>query len=232
MTTIARPIILLTVCAWALSAATPLAATEHFASVWFDVRTSGPINRGSEPGPWRYSLLGQFRYYDTPVSIRQWVLRPGIAYRIDSRFSVAAGYGFHRSMLDGFDEHLDEHRVWQQLQWNMAYWGGAVLKSRTRLEQRVPSGLSGTGFRLRERLRLESRFGPEIQWKFIIGVEALVNLRNTSWTTRGYSETRFFTGFGLDMNSVNVETGYLHQRSHLSRIADQVNHVLVLSLGF
>jgi hypothetical protein len=187
---------------------------------------SGPLVFGPEAGPWRYDLQGELRYSDRGDGIGQFAIKPRFSYRINSKFSIGAGYGYYHTDARNLGAR-GEHRALQRLDWNVGYWMRAVVRSRTQLEQRFVEGRSGTGWWLRQRLRLEWRMGEAWDVQGIIGGEVFLYLRDTDWTERGYARSRMFAGIGWDLGRLDVEAGYLYQHDRLEGRTDLATHFLV-----
>lgn len=206
----------------------PVLASDHLNGAWATFYTSGAFHQDGEAGPWRYGLYSDARWYDRLEGVNQYVLQPGIGYRLDHRFSVWGGYTYFRSEVDGVVS-ANEHRAWQQLSWNVAHWRFATLKSRTRLEQRFRDGRDGTDLRLRQNVRIDARFRFNPRLVFILGNEYFHHLRDTEWTRQGYGQNRFYTGLGFDFRNVRMEALYMNQQYRVRQLPDLVNHLAVVN---
>ena len=78
------------------------------------------------------------------------LLRPGIQYRINTHWSLAAGYSFvnSRQTIDDFNKYTIEHQLWQQ----------AVFSHNLK----IGKALHKKPGRLTHRVRLEERFMPTV----------------------------------------------------------------------
>jgi hypothetical protein len=204
-------------------------AADSAAAGWLVATHSGTLSTGGVPGPWRYGVQGQLRYFDRGDGVSQFVFRPGISYRLNSRFSLAGGYAYYRTDARGLGTR-NEHRAWQQLDWNMAYWDSSVLRSRTRLEQRFVQDQSDTAWWLRQRFYVEFPVSPESNTTLKAGAEVFFQLRETHWTEQGYAQSRLFIGLAWGALGRETEFGYLYQHNRVRNLPDLVNHVFVLVL--
>lgn len=205
-----------------------LSASDRFNGAWASFYTSGSLAPERSGGDWRFNLYGDTRYYDRLEGINQYVLQPGIGYRLNERLSLWGGYTWFRSEVDGITS-VNEHRAWQQVSWSMAKWTHATLKSRTRLEERFRDGRGGTDLRLRQLFRLDARFEFSPMLTFILGNESFHHLRDTGWTRKGYGQNRLYAGVGFNFWNVRAEALYMNQQYLFRDRENLVSHLAVLN---
>ena len=206
-----------------------LDAAENEWGAWMVVSKSGPLGSGDQPGPWRYGLQFQGRYFDRLDGAGQFVFRPGVAWRMNSKLTFWGGYAYYYTDVKNVGTR-NENRLWQQINWNMLNWGRTSFKSRTRLEQRFIDERDGTGVWLRQQFRMDSPLESNDDIKLILGVEGFWHLRGTAWADTGYAQSRLFAGLGFDMGLTTVEMGYMYQHNQIKFSPDLVNHLLIFSL--
>lgn len=201
-------------------------AADDINGAWASFYTSGKLAPASNG--LRYNLYGDARWYDRLEGVSQYVLQPGVGYRLNNRFSVWGGFTWFRSNVAD-TTLINEHRAWQQLSWNMMHWRNATLRSRTRLEERFRDGRDGTDLRLRQLFRLDARFEFMRELSFILGNESFHHLKDTVWTGKGYGQNRFYTGIGFDLWNFRMEALYMNQQYLFRNKANLVNHLVVLN---
>ncbi|KQN89795.1 hypothetical protein ASE95_16580 [Sphingomonas sp. Leaf231] len=209
-----------------LFAAQPALAEDDIQG-WAAVTASGAVR-----GDLFVWLEGQARFTDDLGGGTQFLLRPAIGARIARDAHVVAGYAYVRTDPRG-GTLTNEHRPWQQVQFAPVRLGsGAPLViSRTRLEQRMVEGRDGTGWRLRQMVRLQVPIGQPGGLQAVATTEGFFNLNNTRWGVRdGVDQWRTFVGIGFPvMPGARLEPGYLNQRVNRPG-ADRVNHILSATL--
>jgi hypothetical protein len=135
------------------------------------------------------------------------LVRPGVGYLFDQRFSLWAGYLFAPTVLDvGPDRY--ENRAWEQF---MAVFkpGSGTLTLRTRAEQRFVVDASDVGYRFRQLARYQHAFSP--RWAGVVWDEIFVGANDTDFGQQaGLDQNRAFVGPAwLPEDGVRLEAGYL-----------------------
>jgi hypothetical protein len=206
----------------ALACAAPASARSD-EQLWGTVIASGTVR-----GNLFLWMEGQARATDGLGGGSQFFLRPAIGARIGQDAHAVVGYVYSRT--DPEDGTLtNEHRLWQQVQFVPARTkrGTPLVISRTRLEQRMFEGQDGTGWRLRQFIKLQVPIARVNGLQAIAITEGFINLNNTrAGVRRGPDQWRTFGGVGFPVaNRTRLEVGYLNQRIFRSG-EDRVNHVL------
>ncbi len=213
-------------------AATPALAAEDDAQVWLAQQSFLNLNQDLV-----LFTDVQLRLTDDAQRAGQAIVRGALGVKLDRSTTVWGGYGYIRSdPLGGRVSH--EHRVFEQVTWR-AFGDGAgngttrpTLTGRTRLEQRLVDGQSGTGWRLRQLVRLDVPLGKPGSPQAVVWAEPFVGLNRTGWGQKsGFDQLRGFAGVALPVGrGVSVEAGYSGQ--YVSRPAreDRMNHIASLSL--
>ncbi|MFZ4746340.1 MAG: DUF2490 domain-containing protein [Sphingomonas sp.] len=173
-------------------------------------------------------MEGQARVTDGIGGGSQFIVRPAIGARIGQDAHAVFGYAYVRT--DPEEGTLtNEHRLWQQVQFVPARTkrGAPLVISRTRLEQRMFEGQDGTGWRLRQLIKLQVPIARVHGLQAIAITEGFKNLNDTrSGARQGPDQWRTFGGVGFPVaNRARLEVGYLNQRVFRSG-ADRVNHLL------
>jgi hypothetical protein len=197
--------------------------TVYDGRVWF----IGTVqDRFTPTSPWRWSFETLLRSRDGLSDVDSFGLRPIVNYAITSRSTVGGGYGWAPTFPAS--GRLDEHRFFQQYIWAGPLSGG-TLTMRSRLEQRIMDGNSGT---LANRFRQQVRFNHALHKGSRISLigydEVFFHLNDTTRTPRGVDQNRIFGGMGFAFNPrTRLELGYLNQflPGH-NRAPARMNHVL------
>jgi len=203
------------------------ASAEDDRQAWAAVTASGAVR-----GDLFLWLEGQARATDEVGGGSQIILRPAIGARIGRDAHAVAGYAFVRTDPAG-GSVTNEHRPWQQVQFvpvRLAN-GAPLVVSRTRLEQRMVEGRDGTGWRLRQFVRVQAPVGAVRGVQLVGFTEGFFNLNATRWGVRdGIDQWRNFIGVGFPvLPRARLEPGYLNQR--IARPGDdRINHILSATL--
>ncbi|MCP1469695.1 hypothetical protein J3E64_001377 [Sphingobium sp. OAS761] len=188
------------------------------------------IAQGDVDGPVVYFAEIQSRFGADANGLDQMLLRAGLGIRLNGAITLYQGYAHVRTSQPSVGE-TREHRSFQQLNWSLARFGGSRLSSRTRLEQRRVEGRDGTGWRMREMLRLAVPLSDG--GVAALGyAEAFFALNETGWGARkGFDRVRSFAGLELPLSGRStMEAGYLNQYGRQRARADDMDHVLLLTL--
>jgi hypothetical protein len=215
-----------------LLAASPALAAEDDAQVWLAQQSF--LNLGHDLV--LFTDL-QLRLTDDAARAGQTIARGALGVKLDRSTTVWGGYGYIRSDPQG-GRVTHEHRVFEQVTWR-AFGDGAgngttrpTLTGRSRLEQRMLEGQGGTGWRLRQLVRLDVPLGKPGTPQAVVWAEPFVGLNRTGWGQKsGFDQLRGFAGLALPLaRGISAEAGYSGQ--YVSRPAreDRMNHIASLSL--
>jgi len=183
-------------------------ATDEDTQAWSVVNASGALNDKVILG-----VDGQVRFSDDASRLGQLIVRPSVGWRLDGAKTASLGYAYIRSTPKGRPT-TEEHRGWQQLSYRLAGGGkGLTLTGRTRLEQRWVEGRDGTGWRVRQQVRVTAPVKDRVRG--VAWTESFVGFNQTSWGQRdGLHLWRSFAGVSVPISkTVTLEPGYLHQRA-------------------
>lgn len=204
--------------------AAPASANEEDANIW--LAQTATVNLGDDM---TLSLEAQERFTNDASRVGQLLVRPAIGYRLDSTTTVSLGYAYvHTDPLAGAAS--DEHRIFQQLSTRLAGDGrGVTVTARTRLEQRFFEGQDGTGWRLRQQLRLTAPLVGKA--RLAVWTEPFIGLNQTSFQRDGIGLWRNFAGLSVPLDrGLTIEPGYLNQQ--VRRVGrDRTDHVASLTLS-
>lgn len=199
----------LVVAGLALSGAGAAHATDTDMQAWSIVHASGALN-----DKMTLNVDGQARFGDDASRLGQVIIRPSIGWRLDATTTASLGYAYVRSTPKGRSA-THEHRGWQQLSYRLAGDGkGVTLSGRTRLEQRWVEDRDGTGWRMRQQVRITAPLKDGV--RAVGWTEAFVGLNQTRWGQRdGLHLWRSFAGVSVPISkTVTLEPGYLRQRAY------------------
>ena len=125
-----------------------------------------------------------------------------------------------------------EHRLWQQLSYDLFEAGDWEISGRTRMEERWREGADGTAYRLRQQVSASHPVpGTELEFEF--SNEAYFSLNDTAWAPSGFQENRARATVEWEAgNGLEWSVGYLNQfRNGTGGSADETNHHLYIGLS-
>jgi hypothetical protein len=199
-------------------------AAEEDANVW--LAQTANINAGDDLVLW---LEAQERFTNDASRLGQLLLRPAIGYKLDKSTTVFVGYAYVMTDPAG-PPKTNEHRVFQQLSFRLFGDGkGLTLTGRTRLEQRFLEEQPGTGWRLRQQLRLSAPLSEKVTG--VVWTEPFIGFNETGFQRDGIGLWRNFVGVSLPIGKkFRLEPGYLNQ--YVVRTgSDRIDHTLNASLN-
>lgn len=189
----------------------------------------------------------QLRSTDALEQVQTLILRPGLNYHINKRWTATLGYAFipNRRTLAGVSSLLTEHRTWQQLLYS-APLGRASQAHRLRLEERfIPQPLVAAGELEKEghdeslRLRYFNRFllpfrktaAFERGFFGALQNEVFLNLGGLEYANgRTFDQNRLYAAIGYRLpNKIDLEVGYLNQYV-ATRTSSALNHIAQLAV--
>ncbi len=204
--------------------AAPLAHAEN--QIW----TTTALRKAlSGPGPHEASLDIRSRHHPDGA-IERLELRPGLAFRLADGISVAGGYYWGHTNRPGPDRN--EHRLWQQIAYDLPGPGRFDISGRTRIEQRRREHFDQTGMRVRQRILLSWPLaGTDLSLR--AGPEVFVELSDTDWGARqGVSEMRTEAGLEWRVSeTLALSFGYLNQAEFVRSGPDSMDHHVTIGLS-
>lgn len=209
----------------ALCVAAPAMAADEDGQAW--AAANATVDLGSGLVLW---LEAQLRFTDDAGRLGQTLLRPAIGMKLGPDTTAMLGYAFVATDPVG-PALLHEHRIWEQLSWRLAGDGKSLtITGRTRFEQRFVEGRSGTGWRLRQQVRLTAPLAGKV--RAVLWTEPFIGFNRTEWgQPGGLDRWRNFGGVALPATrAVSIEPGYLNQWV-VRRGADRVEHIASLTLS-
>lgn len=178
---------------------------------------------------WRAELDTEWRFQpDGDLDTIE--LRPGIGYKLDNGMRVSGGYFYGVARRNGPDQR--EHRLWQQLNYDLAKIGGGKLKGRTRLEERWRESADDTGWRVRQQVTFERPLTDNLDLE--LSSDLFFGLNETDWNqATGFQENRAKASLIFDLGSgKEFELGYLNQfRNGTGGRANETNHHLFIGIA-
>lgn len=206
-----------------LSANAALAAEED-ANIW--LAQTATVDLGGDAVLW---LEAQERFTDDASRLGQLLVRPAVGYKLDKSTTVFVGYAYVMTDPVG-PAKTHEHRIFQQLSFRLLGDGkGVTVTGRTRLEQRMLEGRDGTGWRLRQQLRLTAPLAGKV--RAVAWTEPFIGFNETSFQRDGLGLWRNFAGVAIPVGkSFTIEPGYLNQYVVRSG-TDRIDHTASLTLS-
>jgi hypothetical protein len=173
-------------------------------------------------------IEAQERFTQDATRLGQLLLRGLVAYRIDSKVNIGAGYAYVLTDPVG-PAQLNEHRFYQELNIRLVETdGGMTLDSRTRLEQRTFAEREDTAWRLRQFVQLRAPISKAA--KLVLYTEPFIELDDTGVQRGGVGLWRNFAGVALPVaKGVEVVPGYLNQYAARSG-TDRIDHAATVNL--
>ncbi|MDH3276438.1 MAG: DUF2490 domain-containing protein [Gammaproteobacteria bacterium] len=209
-----------------------VSATEDNNAVRAIFTTTDTFQDADKSSRWHYWFDAQARYIDVGAGINQYLLRPGIGYKVNDNLTAWAGYA--RLWTRGRSGNVNtEDRFWQQLSWTAGRWNGGKITMRARLEQRSVSAGDDLGLVLRFNVKYARPIGDAGKTSLVLAVEPFVDLRDTDWGGEsGLGQNRAYIGIGWRASErLNLETGYMNQFLWNDSGEDRRNHVAVTNFN-
>lgn len=199
-------------------------AAEEDANIW--LAQTANINLGGDAVLW---LEAQERFTNDASRLGQFLVRPAIGYKLDKTTTVFLGYAYVMTDPVG-PAKTHEHRIFQQLSFRVFGDGkGVTLTGRTRLEQRMFENQDGTGWRLRQQVRLTAPLAGKV--RAVAWTEPFIGLNETAFQRDGLGLWRNFAGVTIPVGKkFTLEPGYLNQYV-VRNGADRIDHTANLTLS-
>lgn len=169
----------------------------------------------------------QTRITDNSSRLGQIVLRSSLTYRVSDSVRIGAGYAyFFTDVEDGANR--GEHRFMQDVTVRLFANDSISIRHRNRLEQRIFTDSSGTGWRYRSRIWLRAKLNPRND--LILSTEPFIGLNEAGRNRSGLSGWRNEIGVSLPLGEVFTLTpSYINQRS-IRPGNDSVQHIANLRI--
>src|SRR3990167_4248143 len=136
-------------------------------------------------------------------------IRPGVTYKLDNGLKLSGGYLYASTRRAGTDRR--EHRLWQQVAYDLAEVGGGKFSGKSKIEERWRESAEGTGWRLRQTFAYDHPI-PGTDLKFSISDEATIGLNETDWGhAEGLQENRAKAVVKWKTGKLGWEAGYMNQ---------------------
>jgi hypothetical protein len=139
------------------------------------------------------------------------ILRPAIGIVIRPWVNLHVGYAWTPRFQTDPWEVRHEHRIWEQVTFNIAssFRFGTLL--RTRLEQRFRQGEDDVGWRIWQLLRFGYKFSDGKPFGLVLQDQVFFNLNDKEWgRDAGFDQNRLFFGPTFDITGYGrIEVGYM-----------------------
>lgn len=195
----------------------------HEPQAWLALFSGGPV-AGRFVG-W-FDAHGRFGFEQ--VATTSILLRPGVGYRVRDDMTVFLGYLWAPVYREG-RQTLDEHRVWQQWTWDLAFASGVKMQLRSRMEERFAQG--DVGFRFRQMVRAQT--APMLErFMLVAWDEVFIAFNDTRFGQRaGFDQNRLFLGVANSLTrKIRVEAGYYNQWLPRPMAPDPMRHAAMVNL--
>ncbi len=208
----------------ALALALPAAAqaADEDTNVWLAQTATADLGGGA-----LLWLEAQERFTNDASRLGQLLIRPAVGYKLDQTTTAYLGYAYVMTDPVG-PARTHEHRLFQQVSLRLLGDGkGVTLTGRTRLEQRFMENTAGTGWRLRQQLRLTAPLGGQV--RAVAWAEPFIGVNQTAFQRSGLGLWRNFAGVAVPVGrGVTLEPGYLNQYVVRSG-RDRIDHTASLT---
>lgn len=214
-------IFLIFLAAVGLGGFTSLSAEDmHVAGLMPTISQTGEIHDTFDYNIFLYTIVDTFSKniggQNYPARNLQIYFEPSVIWRFREGFSLAASYAFQRD--EPFQpQYINEHRIWEQITYNHALWGGR-LNHRVRFEERFIENRDTETYPLSTRLRYQIAFQkPIIGSQLETAALFLSCYEETFFSTSGsrnalFSENWLYLGVGHVLDKrIQLEAGYLLQ---------------------
>ena len=205
----------------------------HDYGTWFSVNTTGALAFHSEKDTkLKWWFDGHMRLFDDAGGYGQSIVRPGVGYQLNDRFTAWIGYGWINETPVSGSPNFDENRIFQQLTWgrDIGCWN---LSTRTRLEQRFVETGQDTGWRARHFTKAIRPLCIDPRLSAVVWDEFFFDLNSTDWgQNASFSQNRLFLGLGWTFDrprKPRIEIGYLQQFIRKRGGDDRINHILSIN---
>lgn len=196
---------------------------------------------------WGYHIEAQFRLDGQLNRSNQNLFRLGGFYNLNTKTTLAAGYGLINTLSPALNDYFSEDRIWEQLQHTQKWNDNKnFFINRFRLEQRfvdkiamVDGSVEKTATNYQNRLRYLNRnlfhvadfkSGNE-ELYIVLQDEAFVNLGDNKVNNKFFDQNRFLVGFGIHYKkSIRFEVAYMNQLINPQNGSDVMNHTFSLAL--
>lgn len=174
-------------------------------------------------------LEAQERFTNDASRLGQFLVRPAIGYKLDKTTTVYLGYAYVMTDPVG-PAKSHEHRIYQQLSFRLLGDGkGVTLTGRTRFEQRFFENQDGTGWRLRQQLRLTAPLSGKV--RAVAWTEPFIGFNETTFQRDNLGLWRNFAGAAIPVGKkFTLEPGYLNQYV-VRNGPDRIDHTANLTLN-
>ena len=208
----------------ALAIAVPAQSAEDDANIW--LAQTANVDLGGGAVVW---LEAQERFTNDASRLGQFLVRPAIGYKLDPTTTVYIGYAYVMTDPEG-PAKTNELRLFQQASFRIAGDGrGVTLTGRTRFEQRTLEEQDGTGWRVRQQVRLTAPVSGGV--RAVAWTEPFIGLNETTFQRGGIGLWRNFVGATVPLGQgLSLEPGYLNQYVR-RRGNDRIDHTLNLTLA-
>ncbi len=210
----------------AAALALPVAAqaADEDTNIW--LAQTAQIGLGKDAVLW---LEAQERFTNDASRLGQFLVRPAIGYKLDNTTTAYVGYAYVKTDPVGPAES-HEHRIFQQLSFRLAGDGkGVTLTGRTRFEQRFFENQNGTGWRLRQQLRVTAPLVGKV--RAAVWTEPFIGLNETGFQRDGLGLWRNSVGVSVPVGKrLTLEPGYLNQYV-VRNGPDRIDHTANLTLS-
>lgn len=203
--------------------ATASFALEQQARSWSGIDISGDLK-----DPWIYDLNTQARYNFTEQRYQTTRSEAGLGYKITPDVSLWIGYNW---LVENIAK-TQQHRIWEQVLWDIVKNDTIEFNSRTRLEQRKDINEAQWSTRFRQRLQLT--FPKKICNTLtpIVFDEIFLNFNNPAWVNSHFvDQNRAFIGLGIPLaKKLEIQIGYINQYEFRD-IENRMNHIVYTNLN-
>ena len=208
-----------------VSITTSAYALQQHTRLWLGSDLSGDLFNLSN---WEYDVNSQARYNFTGSQYSLTQSEAGLGYKIKPNLSLWLGYTW---IIENANV-TQQHRIWNQVLWNILNNDQIHLTSRTRLEERKDIYEPQWSVRFRQRLQLTWPKKIFNTYTPIIYDELFLNFNNPSWVNNQLvNQNRIFIGISIPLwKKIDMQVGYLNQFQFLNP-ENRMSHIIYGNLN-
>lgn len=207
---------------------------DHNANLWLNYFGDHPLSEN-----WQFHFDAQVRRDNVGLSQQQYLVQPGLNWKVSPKLTLGAGYGYMRTYPYGefpVASPVTEHRVWEQASTTTALFD-LNWNHRLRLEQRHIGRPGNFRYENRIRYRLLTMvplpFQEQKHWYLKAYNEIFLNFGGAVARNQ-FDQNRAYLGIGRDLGTktkTRLEFGFMEQTlQHRDGRVMEHNHTLLISI--
>ncbi len=185
-----------------------------------------------------FSFNSQNRRTDYLKSPNLSLFRPGLAYKLNNKTAVAAGFAYVNTYVSENQDRV-EHRFWEQVSYNPRF-KNVDLAGRLRIEQRNSFSQIKDG--AKTNIPFENRYRFQVKWEkkfnnfkkayLTANDEYMIHSVRNKTEKPVFDQNRLYGGIGYNFHKLaRLELGYMNvYQAVIGSETKNINHILTLNL--